>query len=293
MSTPSQQSKYALRTEPRYQVFAPQRSLEWHKSREGRIGASTAAVALGISPHNSPFEYWSAFFEPGIDPRFRDFPSNVATRHGTRYEALACMVYEMLTGNVVRQTGMWLNEQTFLYEHSTPDGLVEERPCSDHAHRQWFPDADGSGTRCPVDGGLEIKCPLYKLYEHVPAYYLAQVQQQMRTKRLPWGDFFVYFRKEQTCALWRIYYCEAWTAWAEAKFETFAACRSRDEVKQRVPWLQRSMQELVDTDWNWDAAARKEGKPVSYLKKHLPNVPVRIEHRFNCSLRERTIVRGD
>ena len=278
------------RFEP-YQIFAPQRTAEWHRARRGRIGASTAAVPCGISPHASPRHLYESLHEQGYDPRPWDFPSNEMTAHGTKYEGLARIHYEFLTGNTVRETGLWMHDAYSPYEHSTPDGLVEEAAPRSLAARRYLGDCDGSGRLVPVDGGLEIKCPFFDLYAHVPCYYLAQTQQQARTKQLAWIDFFIYGHRVQQCALWRIYYCAAWTEWAERRFELFARCRSADEVSRTLPHLPRAMQTLVDTDWNWSAAARAQGVSIEVLREHLPRTPVRIEPRFKANLRTRCITR--
>ena len=272
-----------------YQVFAPQRTLEWFVARYGRIGASTAAVPCGISPHNAPRDLWQVLFAPGVDPRMWDFPSTVETAHGTKYEPLACMLYELLSGNWVTQTGLWINANFFSWEHSSPDGFVYDPSCVSPWRRLV---EVAAGVFKLVDHLLEIKCPLYKLYESVPAQYLAQVQQQMRTLDFGYADFFVYHHEEAQCALWRIYRCDAWTEWSERKFETFAQCKSADEAHARLPWLAKSMQVLIDTQWNWRAAAAAQSVTVEHLKAHLPNTPVRIERLWQANLRTTTLQRA-
>lgn len=265
-----------------YQVFAPQRSLEWHVARYGRIGASTSGVPCGISPYNGPLHLYEVLFKPGLDPRCWDFPSNEATAHGTKYEPLACMLYELTTGNCVAQTGLWINTRYPAWEHSSPDGIVYEPGCAISSWRQLV--FLGDNLWIVGDGLLEIKCPIFKLYCHVPAYYAAQTQQQMRTRNFGWTDFFVYFHEGLECALWRIYRCEAWNAWTDRRYKIFAACRSIAEASYRLPPLAHSMQTLIDTNWDWVAAARAQKVSVAFLKEHLPLTPLRIEKRWHINL---------
>lgn len=260
-------------------VHAPQRSLEWFIARYGRIGASTGGVPLGISAYNAPADLWEKLFTPGIDPTIWAFPSNEATAHGTKYEPLACALYETLSGNRVWETGMWSN-RLCSWVHASPDGLVEQRP---HARRH---DADTLQTSADIDvtappfGLLEIKCPLYKMYPYIPAGYLAQMQQQMWTLDCEWCDFFVYYRDGGECALWRVHRSRAWQHWALRKLELFRTSRSKEECTARLPWLCHEMQSLIATDWDFERVAREHRRSVEFLKAHLPCERVRIERRW-------------
>lgn len=263
------------------QIYALQRGREWHLARVGRIGASTGGVPLGISAYNSPQDLWQVLFDAGIDPRYWDFPSTPETWHGTRYEPLACMLYERLTGNTVKQTGLWMNPGRWpLWVHATPDGLVREA-VETGARRHCL---DGEGRPWPCNGLLEIKCPVYKMYASVPAGYLAQTQQQMWTLDFEWVDFFVYFREEATASLWRVHRSRGWEAWARTKIELFRSCASKQEARTRLPWLAKEMQALIDSDWNWATVARQQRKSETYLREHLPTERVHIEHRWRVQL---------
>src|SRR5205814_2147764 len=115
-----------------------------------------------ISDYNAPADLWQVLFDPGIDPRLWDFPSNEATTHGTRFEPLARILYERLTGNSAWETGLWMHPEACpLWLHSSPDGFVREAVFSAAAPplllRRLM--ADGVGMFL-VNGGLEIKCPL-------------------------------------------------------------------------------------------------------------------------------------
>jgi len=270
-----------------FQIFAPQRSKEWHQTRYGRVGASSSGTVLGISPYAGPEHIWQTLFDPGLDPRLWDFPSTEATEHGTRYEPLAALIYMLLTGNLHYDTGLWINPNHALWEHSSPDGVVFERGGGATTRPCLFQLADGRWVL--VHGGLEIKCPLYKLYENVPAQYLAQMQQQARTLGLPWVDFFVYFREGNECALWRVYYSHEWTEWATKRYELFQSMRSREQCAREMPCLAHQMQMLIDTAWDWRAVAQRYRVSVDYLKSHLPNTPVRIERRWRANLATRTM----
>lgn len=98
--------------------------------------------------------------------------ASAAMVNGTEYEPVARLAYELLTGNTVTETGLWLHGAIAC--GASPDGLVND------------------------DGLIEIKNPLPSNHVEtlktatVPKQYMAQVQGQMWITGRDWCDFVSY-----------------------------------------------------------------------------------------------------
>ena len=123
--------------------------------------------------------------------------TSAATRHGTENEDVARRFYESLMKTKVEETGLWLHpEDTWL--GASPDGLV------------------GS------DGLLEIKCPLYRVHDQVPAHYMAQVQGQIECCDRPYCDFLSWSAGQQR--LIRVYRSKTYWKWLHQMLKNFWDC---------------------------------------------------------------------
>jgi putative phage-type endonuclease len=95
-----------------------------------------------------------------------------AMRWGTDNEPTARLEYELLTGNDVEETGLWIHDT--IKAGASPDGFVNK------------------------DGLLEIKCPMTATHiqtlktKTIPKAYIAQVQGQMWITGRKWCDFVSY-----------------------------------------------------------------------------------------------------
>lgn len=97
-----------------------------------------------------------------------------AMKRGTEMEAEARQLYELITGNTVKQIGFAYYDDRKLYGCS-PDGLIDP------------------------DGLLELKCPTlaiaveYLLKGKLPTEYFQQVQGQLLCTQRKWVDFMSYY----------------------------------------------------------------------------------------------------
>lgn len=146
-----------------------QKSEEWYKCRLGKL---TASVAYTIATAGKGLDTLclekATEILTGIIPE--GFTSE-AMQHGNEYESEARNIYELETGNVVKQVG-FVEDNEFV--GVSPDGLIGD------------------------DGLIEIKCPTDKTYTQYlidmiikPEYY-AQMQMQMLITKRCWCDYVVY-----------------------------------------------------------------------------------------------------
>lgn len=137
-----------------------QRSDEWHKARAGRITASVAAACLGLDPYESPIAAWKT-----ITGR-KTFEGNRHTQWGVQFEGPARGAYEVLTGNLVFESGFWVHAK-LSWLGASPDGLVGP------------------------DGGVEIKCPS-RVPEAIPQQHEIQMRICMAVCERSWWDYFAW-----------------------------------------------------------------------------------------------------
>ncbi len=133
-----------------------QLSDEWDKLREDRITASVAPACLGVSTYHSPQKACRMIW--GTEPHV----SNWYMDYGREHEQDACNAYESVTGNLTRQCGFYVNEQT-PWIGASPDRIIV-----------------GGGT-------LEAKCS-NKTYEVVPLQWIVQAKVQLHCSGEPWAD---------------------------------------------------------------------------------------------------------
>jgi putative phage-type endonuclease len=148
--------------------YAPQRSDEWLRLREGMLTASDAATALGLNPYERPKDLLMK--KCGL----KQFNGNAATMHGNKYEDEARDIYCLKYNEVAHEIGL--------------------RP---HPEHQWL---GGSPDGITESGKLlEIKCPLRReIKEEVPVYYMPQLQLLMEILDLDQCDFIQYKPAEMT-----------------------------------------------------------------------------------------------
>ena len=138
-----------------------QGSPEWFKARKSRLTGSNIAAAVGISPYatsHSLYEKITGKLGNNI------FTSSSETRHGNHYEDYVVELYQEITKRSVSETGFWIHP-TVPWLGASPDGLIED------------------------NGVLEIKCPLHKIHDTVPIYYMPQLQAEMACTQRKYTDF--------------------------------------------------------------------------------------------------------
>jgi len=168
--------------------------------RKGRLTASVFSSAIGINPYQSRQALYRQI--KGID---EPFTGNEATQYGNDNEQNAIDAYELDQNVIVTKSG---EHQEFIIDNAfdwlgcTPDGFTADRL-------------------------VEAKCPFYKMYDDVPAHYMAQVQGQMFIAEMDQCDFFAWSPEE--IRIWRVDFSEAYWAmmlpllcnfWESVKNET-------------------------------------------------------------------------
>lgn len=145
---------------PIYRFDITQRTEEWHKLKELRMSAShaTAIMANGAGLKTLIEELVTDYYSSENYEEFSSKPNNRHLDRGNEFEDKARMIYELETGNKVKQVGIVLLGD---YVSCSPDGLVGE------------------------DGLLEIKCPANKefmrlaLTGKIDSNHRNQMQMQM------------------------------------------------------------------------------------------------------------------
>lgn len=147
-----------------------QRSPEWFAQQRGRLTASLAGAALGLSPNMSKEAAFRALGRSmhGLDD---EFEGNVATEWGSANEDLAKAAYELETGNTVAPAEFVPYSD---WSGASPDGYVGPNGLVEF--------------KCPF-GLREDENPEFKPIEDQLHYY-ARVQLQMFFCGKNWCDFF-------------------------------------------------------------------------------------------------------
>jgi len=149
-----------------------QGSSEWHKLRLGRITASKMKDVLskgrGTAPSKTAESYMMELLAERLTGEPKPFFENDAMRWGTETEPQARAMYELKSGNTVK-------EVAFIAEGDhlgvSPDGLIGD------------------------DGMLEIKCPTTitqirrALTDNYSNDYYEQIQMQLWIAQRQWCDF--------------------------------------------------------------------------------------------------------
>jgi len=155
--------------------------------REGRLTASVFGAAIGINPYMSRQKLFRTI--KGLEPKFE---GNEMTQWGNDHEQDAVDSYEAHTGVIAFNTGeqqKFVIHPAFDWMGCTPDGNTNDRL-------------------------IEVKCPFNKMYEDVPAYYMAQMMGQMAITGHNKCDF-VAWREDET-RIWAVEYSDEYV---EVMFE--------------------------------------------------------------------------
>jgi putative phage-type endonuclease len=140
-------------------ITSTQGTPEWLAARIGSITASTAAAALGLHPHMSRAAAWRAI-------RGEVKAENPMMQWGKQWEPAARSDYEVETGRLVTETGLWVHP-TLPWLMASADGLVGD------------------------EGAIEIKCG-NKLPEKCPVYHRIQCLVVMFVTDRQWVDYYCF-----------------------------------------------------------------------------------------------------
>lgn len=138
---------------------------KWLEVRNGGIGSSDAAAAVGLSPYKSPLALW-------LEKTNRKPPEDISEKEavfwGSTLEPILAAVYQQRTGNKVRRVNAVLQHPTQSFMLANLDRSVG------------------------YDGILEIKTASYHsapLWEEtVPEAYQCQVLHQLAVTGKAWAD---------------------------------------------------------------------------------------------------------
>ncbi|MBS1209580.1 MAG: endonuclease [Proteobacteria bacterium] len=138
---------------------------KWLSVRNGGIGSSDAAAAIGLSPYKSPLELW---LEKTGRKEPEDLSEKEAVFWGSTLEPILAAVYQQRTGNKVRRVNAVLQHPTQSFMLANLDRAVG------------------------YDGILEVKTASYhsgQLWEEtVPEAYQCQVLHQLAVTGKAWAD---------------------------------------------------------------------------------------------------------
>jgi len=202
------------------------------------IGASEAAVALGVSPYSDPWALWERKVGRGEDDRT---PEDVeALTRGNRWEPAVLAEYEDASGGRVVEPGahfgqrghlVTLSNEAFPWLRSSPDAFAVDRwGVLGHVEAKTALDGDAWTD----DRGVIIDHWTDGSETLVPAHYAVQAYVQLAVTGMPWNDL---------CALvpHRGWLAVRWVrlmrdeATQNALIEALAAWRSRHLVGGEPP----------------------------------------------------------
>ena len=146
-----------------------QRTPEWYAARKGRLTASLAGPALGLSPHMSKDDAFRSLVRD-MHGMPSEFQGNIATEYGNANEYLARSSYEIETGYTVNPAGFVRFAD---WSGASPDGYIGNKGLIE--------------IKCPFGLRKDIE-PVFKSIDDQPHYY-AQVQMQLFVTSRHWCDF--------------------------------------------------------------------------------------------------------
>jgi len=149
-----------------------QRSPEWYEMRRDKLTASSIATAVGDDNYKTKYNL--------IHDKLTNAPhvSNIHTTWGTKYEEIATLFYQLITGTTIKEFGL-VPHPDFPIFGASPDGICDHTGPMEYCARM-----------------LEIKCPTRREFwktgnksKHMPHHYWMQMQGQMEVCDLDECDF--------------------------------------------------------------------------------------------------------
>lgn len=165
-----------------------QRSDEWRLARAGKLTASCFVDIISMTKGGKPTAERSKLMRKLAFERLAGIPAHEiggkALNWGTEVEGPAVQTYELITGNIVKESE-FLRHPRYDFIGSSPDGLVG------------------------AEGGIEIKSPhdegvhINTWLSGMPEEHMAQVQGNMFVTGRQWWDFISYDPRQ--CERLRLY----------------------------------------------------------------------------------------
>lgn len=162
---------------------------EWFEVKKGKMTAShaTAIMANGKGLHTLVEEIITDLYSSDNYPEFTNRLDNRHIARGNEYESKARTIYELETGNKVKQVGFVELDE---YTGASPDGLVGD------------------------NGLIEIKNPANKefmrlaLTGKIDSNHMNQMQMQMYVTGREWCDYFVFNPNYEPCYIKKRVYAD-------------------------------------------------------------------------------------
>lgn len=143
-----------------------QKSDEWFAIRKNILTASSLASGIGDDYHKSREE----LIYDKICPK--PYESNPITEWGVKYEEIATLFYQSITGTTIKEFGL-IPHPDFPVFGASPDGICDDKGPMEYCARM-----------------LEIKCPpKRKFTKNIPKGYWMQMQGQLEVCDLDECDF--------------------------------------------------------------------------------------------------------
>ncbi|CAB4145847.1 phage_rel_nuc, putative phage-type endonuclease [uncultured Caudovirales phage] len=155
------------------EISSQQRTAEWFQARLGKVTASRVADVVATTKSgyaSSRANYMAELVAERLTGKSAERFVSSAMRWGTDTEPAARVAYEIISGAIVKETGL-VDHPRIEMSGASPDGLI--------------------GT----DGLVEIKCPNTSthidtlLLQEVPERYYTQIQWQLACTDRKWCDF--------------------------------------------------------------------------------------------------------
>jgi hypothetical protein len=170
-----------------------------------------------------------------VDLTELDNSSGKSVKFGKQMEPQLRKIYEHITGNVVKPIGFIFHQNENV--GATPDGIV---------------DRDQELQERIV---IEIKCPYFREYDHIPPEYMAQIQMQMEVTDSKACDFICYFHKNKTVKIWRVFRSKIYWRWMSDLINKFVNAVKQDipPSKTDIPTIGHEAEQLAASDYNFNA----------------------------------------
>jgi putative phage-type endonuclease len=152
-----------------------ERRTYWLAQRKNFIGASEIGAVLGLNPYNSPLDV----YKEKKNLIVRKENDTGFTRAGKLFEEVIAQQYAIRTGNQVFIDDSIYYNDDYPFLSCTLDRLV----------------TTPSGEKAALECKLSVEASLW--YDGPPAYYRAQVQQQILVMGLEWIDLAVVFKENE------------------------------------------------------------------------------------------------
>lgn len=156
-----------------------QKSKLWLQQRSQFIGGSEAGAALGVNHYEPPYK---VIWKKLETIPFTDF---TAVYHGNKYEDVSNMVYEWIYNVKIGEYG-FLPHRSINILGASPDGITTNKK-HDGIH---ITNKNGIMIEIKMPTSRKINMnPNADMFDIIPKYYYAQIQQQMEVCDFEYTDF--------------------------------------------------------------------------------------------------------